>query len=443
MNRFLIANTLSFFIKNEEERKKIIKVILPSFFVYFIAGLLNVLTILLLTRKLGAGQFGILTYSFTLITLIASLSTNGINIMAFREPPALLSTGETGFWKGFYLWASKRVLWVSVLVSCLIVIVVLAGVYYFHLPAWQSSPYAIPILFAAASIPFYCLMNYYSSCLLGQHKTVLSFLPDNIIKPLFFLVVLICFFQFNIWNAILVRDLSFVAGFIFAMLMFYKLKKTDTTPPQYKTGEWKASWRSLFLLNAATSLNARLDIIMLGFFMDAAHIGIYNGADKVATSIIIFQAIMNQILSPSISRLHALNDKTGLQNMATKITRWVTIISFPVFILVIIFNKVILSYLGPAFTDGQAALIIICAGQFIGIAFGPLGVFSVVTKNEKITTRFILWKMGVLVLLNIILTPIWGINGAAIATATSIIFWNAGMYVVIKRRTGVSTWIFG
>lgn len=432
---------LSSILKDEGDRRKLLKVILPSFFIHFIAGVLYILTLALLTRKLGARQYGILTYSFAVISLIVGLLMSGINIMAVREPPALLSKGKIELWKGFYQWSSRYVLFACIALPLIIGGCIIIATFVLHILAY--SHYTLPILFTLPAVPFICLMNYYSSWLRGQYKTVLSFLPDNIIKPVIFLAALICFFHFTLWNAILARDLSFVAGSIFAIAAFYKTTEINKATPQYDIPAWKSSLKSFFILTVFVNINLRLDILMLGFYRDASQVGIYSLADKVGVSIAIFQIIMNQISTASISRLHALNEKEKLQKLIVKITRWVTVISIPLFLLAIVCSKWILSYFGSAFIHGQTALIIICTGQLISIAFGPVGNFSVTTGNEKITILFSFLKMLMIVILNIILTPRWGINGTAIATAISMILWNAGMFITIKRKTGLKTWILG
>lgn len=436
-----MKNIFGFILKDEGDKKRLSKVVLPSIFIHLIAAVIYVFTILLLTRKLGAREYGIFTYSFTCISLIISLLMGGINVMSVREPPALLSKGQIGLWKGFYLWSSRFVLLVCIIVPLLITTFILFATHFLHL--FKYSPYTLPILFALAAFPFYSLTNYYSSWLRGQREPVLSFLPDNIIKPVFFLIILVCFFHFNIWNAIWARDLSFVASSVFAFIVFRKMTKMDGITAEYDIPAWKTSLKSFFFLTALVSVSSRLDILMLGFYRDASQVGIYGGADMIASKIFVFQALMNQISTASISSLHALKDKEKLQNMVTKITRGVTIVSIPIFLVIIIFNKWILSFLGPAFINGQSALIILCIGQLISIAFGPVGNFAVTTKNEKVSIVFALIRIAIIILLNVILTPILGMIGTAIATSVSLVFWNVGMFMTIKKRTGLSTWIFG
>jgi O-antigen/teichoic acid export membrane protein len=437
----VVKNSICSILKDEGDRKKLSKVILPSFFIHFIAGLLYVLTLSVLTRKLGARQYGILTYAFTVISLTVGFLISGITNMATREPPALLSKGKVELWKGFYIWSYKLIVLIGVLLPLLMGGFIILATFYLHILGY--SHYTLPILCALPAVPFLCLMNYYSSCLRGQYKSVLSFLPDNIVKPVIFLVALVCFLNFNIWNAIWARDLSFAAGAIFAIAAFYRTTKMNKVIPQYDIPAWKSSLKSFFILTVVINVNLKLDILMLGFYRDASEVGIYSLADRVAVSIAVFQMVINQISTPSIARLHALNEKKKLQNMVVKISRWVTIISLPFFLIIVFFGKWILSFFGPAFVNGQNALIIICIGQLIGIAFGPGGNFLVTTKNERLTIIFALVRMAVIILLNSILTPVWGIVGTAIATAASIIIGNAGIYITIKKRTGISTWIFG
>ena len=43
------------------------------------------------------------------------------------------------------------------------------------------------------------------------------------------------------------------------------------------------------------------------------------------------------------------------------------------------------------------------------------------------------------ILLNYFLIPIYGINGAALASVFSLSFWNLSMVYIVKRRFGFST----
>ena len=84
-----------------------------------------------------------------------------------------------------------------------------------------------------------------------------------------------------------------------------------------------------------------------------------------------------------------------------------------------------------------------CAAQLMDIAFGPVGSFALMTGNEKYSTRYMGIGILINIALNLLLTPRMGLNGTAIATSCSIVFWNAAMFITIRKKTGIRTWIWG
>ena len=446
MNLFTTGkNILHSVLTDERDRKNLYKIALPSFLIHFIAAILALAIMFIMTRTLGTTQYGLFTFAFSIIFLIVNLSTNAIDILTVREIPALVSTGKMELWKGFCNWSSRLILLIGIIIPLLAALCIWAFVYYFHV--FKESTYTLPILFALTSIPFYSLTSYYASTLRGQNKPVISLLPDNIIKPLAFILSFIAVYfisrQMTLRNAILLNSASFVAGFIFTFFAYKRTAYSVEGGAQYDLKKWRASWRSLFLLTVIFSINSKLDVLMLGFLKASGDVGVYAAADRVAGALTVFLMVMNTITAATISKLHTLNEKQKLQNMVTKITRGVMLLSLPAYSFIIIFSKYILHFCGPNFSDGQTALIIICTAQLISIAFGPVGNYAVMTGNEKLNIRYSAIKIFLAIALNLALTPALGINGTAIATGLSIVFWNAGMFITLKKKTGLSTWIFG
>lgn len=436
---------LSLVMKEEGDRRKLYKIVLPSFFIHFVAAILTVVLIFLLTRTLGAANYGVYTFSFSVVFVIVNLATYGINILAVREIPSLRHKGRTDMWKGFYRWSSRTMLGVLMVVTILSIAFMGLFVFYFHLI--KETVYSRPVMYAMTAIPFYGFMTYYTSVLRGQDRPVLSLLPDNFLKPMAFLISYLAVYlvsrYMTLQNAILLNALSFGIGLLLTFIMYRKTTRKIDVEPQYDKKKWKLSWRSLFLLTVVVSINSRLDIIMMGALKQSADVGIYALADRIAAALTIFLTVMNLVTAASYSRLHALNEKEKLQALVTKVTRWVVVISIPVYLIIVGFSSYILSFSGPRFMHGQEALIIICTAQLISIALGPVGNLSVMTGHEKYNIIFNFIKLGLLLALNLLLTPAMGVNGGAIATAVCIVFWNAGMFITIKKKTGISTWIFG
>jgi O-antigen/teichoic acid export membrane protein len=440
-----IKNIISAFVKNEDDHRRLFKVVIPSFVIHFFAAILGLAFMFIMTRGLGSKQYGVFTYSLSIVFIIVNLATYGICILSVRETSALLTKGKKGLWKGLHKWALKLVVLICLIFSFITAIFITLSTYYFHI--FKETAYTVPLLLAMFTVPFYGIMNYYTSILRGQQKIVLSLLPDNIIKPVLFLLavgILYLFsIQFSVGSALVLNAISFGGGALFGIIAFYKTTMLKGIEPEYDTTFWKHSLKSFFLLTVILSINYRMDILMLGYLRDSSQVGIYNVADNLASKLMVFLVITNQIIAASIAKMHTLDQKQKLQEMITKTSRWVFLISVPAFLFIVIFRKWIMSFFGADFDTGQTALIIISAGQMINIAYGPVGNFALMTGNQRyhiiFTSVNILINFG----LNLLLTPTYGIIGTAIATACALITWNTGMFLAIWKKTGIRTWIFG
>jgi len=445
MVKKLIETFLRLFIKDDKDRDNLASTIIPSFLVrsgYFI---LSPIIMIVLTRAMGPADYGIYNYTFTFIFLLMNLSSYGFEVMGLKYTSSYLATGKIGLWKGLYNWSSRHLLVISTLIAAGTALFIWVFVYILHLV--PNTTYTLPILVCCSIIPIYTLINFYANLLRGQGKSTISFLPDNIVKPLFLLITLLVFLlllgRINLYTAIGLNILSFVVTLVVIFMIFKRTNNLQGIKAEYDIPVWKSFVRSMFVLTLVNTLSSKLDTIMLASIKDSTELGIYNVAEKYAGSMLFFLYVMNMIIAPSISRLNTLNDKENLQKMITRTIRWVMLFSLPVFILIILFSGQIMSLSGTRFVGGKTALIILCCGQIINIAFGPVSYFALMTGNEKYNTLYMGIGIFINIALNLLLTPSMGYNGTAIAASCCLIFWNTAMFFTIKRKTGIRTWIFG
>ena len=90
-----------------------------------------------------------------------------------------------------------------------------------------------------------------------------------------------------------------------------------------------------------------------------------------------------------------------------------------------------------------SALKILCIGQLVNASVGSVGVLLDMTGNEKDSAGAIGLGAGANVALNALLIPRYGVEGAAIATATSIVIRNILLSVRVRQRLNISPTIFG
>ena len=128
----------------------------------------------------------------------------------------------------------------------------------------------------------------------------------------------------------------------------------------------------------------------------------------------------------------------GLQRLATMSARMALLLAVPVLLLFVFLGKWILgSVFGAAFAGGYQALIILSVGQLANAGMGSVGMLLNMTGHERDTARAVGVSAATNVVLNLVLIPLLGINGAASATAISMALWNVIMWRAVYYRLGI------
>lgn len=182
--------------------------------------------------------------------------------------------------------------------------------------------------------------------------------------------------------------------------------------------------------------------LILGVAEDAESVAFFATAQRTAmlTSFILFA--VNTIVAPKFAAMHATGDMDGIRRTAVLSVRIMLVVCVPVTAFVLIFPEWLMGMFGEAFTAAAPALMILTIGQFVNIATGSVGYLLSMTGNEtKVRDNVVL--AGVLsVGLGVILIPLYGVIGAAIAYACGVASQNLlGVYQV-KKYLGFNTLCF-
>jgi O-antigen/teichoic acid export membrane protein len=119
------------------------------------------------------------------------------------------------------------------------------------------------------------------------------------------------------------------------------------------------------------------------------------------------------------------------------------LLSLPILAGLILFGYWFLLIFGPDFTRGKLALVILSLGHMTAIAMGPVALLLIMTGHERDAAK----SVGICALLNVALNasyiPIWGIEGAAFATATSNVLSSLLMLRFVYKKLGIQPTVLG
>ena len=113
--------------------------------------------------------------------------------------------------------------------------------------------------------------------------------------------------------------------------------------------------------------------------------------------------------------------------------------SIPLIILSFLFPKLLLGIFGKEFVSGTIAFLILSVGRLISSLSGPAGNILQMTNNQNIYAKILFIGALFNIVLNYILIPIYGVNGAAIASMLSLVIWNVLMIYQVRRKFGFYT----
>ncbi|WP_121742922.1 oligosaccharide flippase family protein [Natronorubrum halophilum] len=194
----------------------------------------------------------------------------------------------------------------------------------------------------------------------------------------------------------------------------------------------------LVVSTVVSTLLARTDTLMLGYFRSSTEVGIYNSAYPLAGALVLLLGTFGYLYLPVASRLDNKDDLDGVKTLYTMTSKWTYVLTFPIFVLFVVFPGEIISLtFGDEYSTGGVALAILSIGFFINAAVGrnreTLSAFGY-TKFILITNvaAFIVNVVG-----NLVLIPLYGFIGAAIASAASYIALNILIYAFLSRNFDV------
>lgn len=179
------------------------------------------------------------------------------------------------------------------------------------------------------------------------------------------------------------------------------------------------------------------DTLMLGYFMTPDIVGVYNVAVPTSLLLIIAPTLATALFLPIISHLLSKNNISKVHEAYTRISRWILLLNVPLLLVMTVFGAQIISFIfGPAYVSGGTPLMILSFGYFMFALAMPLYRMAELFKFTKMYFYVNLCAA----VLNIVLCWFWipryGMTGAAVASALSLVLIWAVYYVRIYKKLG-------
>lgn len=177
----------------------------------------------------------------------------------------------------------------------------------------------------------------------------------------------------------------------------------------------------LYAVAVLSLANVWWPILWIGAVLPPDEVAIFVSAQRTAMIASFVLPAINAVISPKFAAYFARKEGTALTIALLQSAGLAALAAVPIVSVLLIFPDFVLGIFGPEFATGSTALRILAGAQLVNAATGSVGYFLMMTGREVLLRRVMIAAAVVTVSLTLLLTQRFGITGAAIAVAASLI----------------------
>jgi len=383
---------------------------------------------LLAARLLGAENYGIYAYVIAWITVLGLLATLGFEPAILRFAAVYQSSGDLGRLQGAVRYAESRVLATGVAIAFAgILVAVLLSFRGSQDPALLHS-----FMIGAAAVPCLALLRVRSSVLRAFGRIAFSLLPDKAAREGTIIVVLgLLGVAFSAPLSAPSATTAFLIGALVGLGLAARWIR-QTRPEGLDAVAAQTDERSLWLRTALPLLlvigsqfvMTRVDVLLLGWLVDTTSAGIFNVASLLAQLVVFPLMAIHALFHPTIATLHHQKEHDRLQELTTTTALWSLLAGFALCVPLFVLGGQILALFGPEFAMGTPVLRILLTAHVAASAAGSIVALITMTGNERLASVMMTVVLAIKIVAGLVFIPRFGLLGAAIVDAASIVAWN-------------------
>ena len=195
----------------------------------------------------------------------------------------------------------------------------------------------------------------------------------------------------------------------------------------------------LFMADLAYVVMTSGDAIILGHYRGATEVAAFKAVQPVARLNEIVFASFLMLFTPLAARLFARGDHNSIGDLYWQTAAWIAVISFPIFAATFaLAHPVTVALFGDRYAASGTYLAILAVGFYVQAAFGFNGTTIMVYGRTVYIVALSLLAVGTNLALNLVLIPRYGALGAAIGTATALAVFNVAKQLGLWLVTGIT-----
>lgn len=409
-----------------------------STYLGFIVGGIN--TLFLYTYYLSEAYFGLVGFLLSTATILSPVIAFGSNLIILRY----FSTLNEQEKRLFIPWMLIIPLLLSLFVGILGLLFFEQIVYFLSSENPLIGDYIWPILFIAVAIAYFEVFYAFARI---HYKSVFG----NFIKETFHRLGVLCLLlavSFSwitehefIWAMVVVYLVRMLVMFWYSLTWIKPIGKISFA---FIKKQQLLGYAFFMIVSGLVGLGLLdIDRFMLGKLIPLEQIAYYNVSIFVATIIFVPVRSMMQITNPLVAEYINRNQLSKLEALYQNTTFNLLLIAGALYLLILAFNPVLYAILPDNFRYGLTALYVIGGVKFIE---NMLGINTAILTLSEFYKKFIILSLlilGLAVVLNAYLIPVYGINGAAWATFLTYVVYGFLRFFLVWKYLNIKAFKSG
>ncbi len=424
-----------------DERGEAGRMSVIAFAIRIVSAVIAFVSQVFLARWMGSFEYGIFVLVWTTMVIAGNVSCLGFHTSVIRFIPEYREKGMLPELRGILVVSRLFVLVASSAIAALgVLIVVLLA------PAIESY-YVVPFVLGFVCLPMIALSDMLQGISRANSWAVFALSPTYLVRPVLILALmgaaLAAGYLPDARTALVVAIAATYLTTIWQLVgVTGRLRrKLPSGPRAVHFRAWFAVSLPIFLVESFFFLLTNADVLMVGFFMQPDDVAIYFATVKTLALVhFVYFAVKAGVAQRYAAYTHGEPEK--LAAFARDTVSWTFWPSLVMAVVVLALGQPMLWLFGPAFVAGYPLLFLLVVGVVARSAVGPAESLLTMTGNQNVCAFVYALTLALNIALSVVLIPILGLWGAAIATTASMAFEAAALSFTVWRRLGIVMAIF-
>jgi O-antigen/teichoic acid export membrane protein len=400
----------------------------------FVAAVLGFAMFALASRRMDTHSFGSLALIFNAMSFLSVAALCGQETLIVRSWGEYCGSDRPNMARGALVFGLQVVVGATTLMTALVALI---------WSFWDRSG-SLPLMLAACAFLFSHSLLQFS----GQFTRVaVGLMSGEVPRELLWrlIVVLVVGLHHLTNTAFSATEFFLVAAAALTVAVVVQAMQVLRVIPdairqvksEYDVRSWTPRSLKMWLSALMDTTSQYLEVVAVAFVLGPAAAGFYFAITRITNVFAMITGSISIYAVPQISALFHSDAKQELQHILRLLAVIGAMLVGSTFLAIVIGGKLMLWLFGEAYVSIYPMLLVLAAGASIGALVGPAPHVLLLTGHEGAYPRIMAAGLSARFILIAVLGHVFGLMGAVVATALSMVFIAIALILACRRLVGL------